>query len=270
MVVLGANLYLHFSFDSTFEENRANYLDRLFGRLLVPLQVTIDSAESFATNTASGLKNLYRAEKENADLRAERDRLLLNLQELAELKSENAKLRDLLDFREKESFKFISAKVVARDPSLVFRSLEIDRGSDDGVHESMAVVAPAGVVGRVIEAFPSTSTVLLITDVNSRLEALVQRSRTRTLVGGSSEGELTLRFLPRRHDVRQGDELVTSGIGDFFPPGFKIGTIVGLAQDPNLVLQQAQLEPMVDFDSLGEVFVVQRADKPQNQRKTKS
>jgi len=136
------------------------------------------------------------------------------------------------------------------------RSARLDRGLDDGVEKGMAVVSPQGVVGQVDQVFEKEAVIQFLTDINSRLDGVVERSRTQVIVGGSLEGDLKLYFLARRSDVRQGDVVYSSGTGSIFPAGFKIGTIIGHSQDPNAILEDAELEPAVNFGSLEEVFVV--------------
>jgi rod shape-determining protein MreC len=186
---------------------------------------------------------------------------VFTLKDFEELKGENTRLNELLKFRQEQKYNFFPSRVIGRDVSLFFRTLEIDRGFEDGIEPGMSVVSPAGIVGRILRTSPRSSSVLLISDINSKIEAVVQRSRTRVIVGGSVDGNLTLRFLPRRFDVRQGDVIVSTDVGGKFPAGFHIGVIVGIGEDPNLVLQQAELEPAVTFDSLEEVYIVKAASK---------
>jgi rod shape-determining protein MreC len=251
------NLYFHTSFDGNLDA-RGRWLDGVFAKTFTPLQLLVDGTGELVFEGAHTLQRLWSVDQENQKLVREMDAQKLLLHQLEELKRENDRLRGLLHFRAKEKVKFVVSKIVSRDISLYFRTIKIDRGMDDGVQKGMAVVSPQGVIGRILSAEDSTATVLLITDVNSRVDAIVQRSRQQVIVGGSPDGDLNLRFLPRRQDIRQGDLLVTSGYGETFPSGFKIGRVIGLGQDPNRILDQAELEPVVNFESLEEVLVVGR------------
>jgi rod shape-determining protein MreC len=255
IAIISLNLYFHFTFVGTLQ-NRAQWLDRGFAKILSPGQRAIAwSEDKFATGTSTMI-HLWNVDRENQSLKRQLVEKDLQLQQLDETRAENERLKAVLEFKKSTKLSFLPARIVGRDASLFFRTLEIDRGTEDGVQESAAVVSPIGVVGKILKTNAVTSTVLLVTDINSRVDATVQRSRSRVLVGGSAEGDLTLRYLPRRFDLRQGDVLVTSGFGGFFPEGFKIGVVVGMAQDPHYVLEQAVLEPAVDFDSIESVFVV--------------
>ncbi|MBN8556036.1 MAG: rod shape-determining protein MreC [Deltaproteobacteria bacterium] len=257
VILISLNLYFHFTFSGSLEE-RSRFLDGIFARALYPLQKLFDFTETSVHSGATSFSRMLEAESENKKMRVQIEEQELRLYELEKLRADNARLKGLVDFKQAQPLNFITARVIGRDASIFFKTIEIDRGFEDGIDNAMPVVSPAGVVGRVLRVGPKASNILLVTDINSKMDAVVQRSRTRVIVGGSVEGALTLRFLPRRFDLRQGDELVTSGLGNFFPPGFKIGVVLGLAQDPNLVLQQAELEAAVDFDSLEEVFVVKQ------------
>ncbi len=232
-------------------------IDSFFGKVFYPLEWLATWSHDKAASSVDTMRHLWSADQENTRLREELAQKTVELQRMNELMNERDRLSALFQFKKEHSLPLLLARVIGRDPSLFFRTLEINRGTDDGISETMAVVSPQGVIGKILRTYKTTSTVLLVTDLNSRVDAVVQRSRTRVIVGGTVEGELNLRFLPRRFDLREGDEIVTSGFGGFFPPGFKIGVVVGLAKDPHFVLEQAALEASVDFESLEEVFVVQ-------------
>lgn len=255
-LIIVCNLYFHFSFQGTLE-NRVQYIDSAFAKVFYPIQWTFDWSEQRLKSSVSLVGRLWDADQENQALKDELSKMKVELQLLAEIKAERDQLLDQLSFKKGSSLHLLAARIIARDPSLFFKTLEIDRGEKDGIQGSMAVVSPAGAVGRILKVYDHTSTVLLITDMNSRIDSIVERSRSRVIVGGASDGDLNLRYLPRRFDLREGDVILTSGMGGFFPPGFKVGVVVGLARDPHFVLEQASVEPAVDFDSLENVFVVQ-------------
>lgn len=255
IVVVCLNLYFHFTFVGTLQ-NRAQWIDRLFSKVLSPAQRTIAWTEDSISNGSQKFQHFWTVDRDNENLKRTIAAKDLDLQQLDEVRLENDRLKTVLEFKKSTKLSLLPARIVGRDASLFFRTFEVDRGSDDGIQDSAAVVSSFGVVGKVLKAHSASSTVLLINDVNSRIDATVQRSRSRVIVGGSPEGDLTLRYLPRRFDLRQGDVLVTSGFGGFFPEGFKIGVVVGMAQDPHYVLEQAVLEPAVDFDSIENVFIV--------------
>lgn len=253
--VVGLNLYFNFSFPGNISD-RAGWLDQTFGQLVLPLQYSVSSLRRSLTDSASYLKRLTVAERQNRELRSELSRQRLETQRLKELELENDRLRELLRFKEKQPLNYLAGEVIGKDPSGFFYSFLIDRGSEDSVEVNMPVVSTQGVVGRIFEVSPWASRVLLVSDPNSRVDAVVQRSRTRAIVAGVEGERLGLKFLPRRQDITVGDVLVTSGLDGIFPSGFQIGKIVEIERDPHQVLEQAEVIPSVDFDSVEEVFII--------------
>lgn len=254
--IIGLNLYFDFSFKDD-PSDRALKIDQFFGRVFVPIQLLVLHTQESSRNLSLGLSKLIATYKENEILKRRIQESELQMQMFAEVKLENERFRELLGFRGSREHDFLAAEVIGSDPSLYFRSILLDRGESDGVEVGMPVVSPKGVIGRIIEVGRWSSQVLLISDVNSRIDATLQRSRTRAIVAGNLEGNrLQLQFLPRRQDIRVGDSLVTSGLGQNFPPGFRIGTIVEIRENPNEVLEEADVSPAADFDAVEEVFIL--------------
>jgi len=232
------------------------WIDQFFAKVLRPFQFAILKSEQFTKNSAGSLTELFQANSENRRLKTQLQAQALELQLMEELRLENQRMRVLLGFKEAQKNSFLPVKVIATDPSALFRTIIIDRGESNGVRPSMPVINTNGVVGRVFEVGLWSSRVLMISDVNSRIDAIVQRSRARVIVAGTLGGGLGLRFLPRRQDIQEGDLLVSSGLGGLFPAGYPIGKITSRRKNPNDVLEDAEVEPLVDFNRLEELFIV--------------
>jgi rod shape-determining protein MreC len=181
---------------------------------------------------------------------------------LEELESENARLRDLLAFRERLAGEVLAAAVVGRDATGLARTLTIDRGERDGVVKGAAVLAPAGVVGQVFLASAHAARVLLITDHNSGVDAVVQRTRARGIVEGTVSEGCGLKFVKRTEDLQKGDVVVTSGVDGIFPRGLPIGELTGVDKRGQGLFQYATVRPFVDFDRLEDVLVTRGTVEP--------
>jgi rod shape-determining protein MreC len=120
----------------------------------------------------------------------------------------------------------------------------------------MAVVSPEGIVGHVLQTSPHCAKVLLITDFNSSVDAIIQRSRAKGLVEGNGENFCRLKYAPRTHDIQPGDRVVTSGLGGRYPKGLMIGKIRKIKKKSYGLFQQAEIIPSVNFAKLEEVFVI--------------
>jgi rod shape-determining protein MreC len=255
LFMVGLNLYFNYSYKQGLE-NRARWIDHFFVQSLSPVQYGVALGKRSLASTIGFFGEVWVARSQNQELRTEVAELSIELQQLEETRFENERLRKLLDFQERQPMDYIVARVIAKDPSAFSKTLVIDRGRQAGVEVGMPVVSAEGVVGTVHQVGLLSSRILLINDVNARLDAVVQRSRARTILAGDIGGSLKLRYLPRRQDIEVGDLLVTSGLGGHFPPGFRVGWISELNKNPNVVLEEAQVRPAVNFDSVEEVFIV--------------
>lgn len=179
-------------------------------------------------------------------------------QQVAELRSENERLRRLLDFTDKQApTRLLMARVVAVGASPHSHTLRIARGTEDGIAKGAPVIAPEGVVGTVAQLTASYADVQLIVNSLSAVPAISQRSRSRSTVKGT--GDLTrcrLEYALRTDDIQEGDTLVTAGGQGFFPQGLRIGHVVNVQRKQSGMFLSAELVPAVDFVKLDEVAVV--------------
>jgi rod shape-determining protein MreC len=203
------------------------------------------------------IESIGQIRTENARLRAEVDRLTQQAVLVPELQRENAELRAELGFQHEEpQFRWTNARLIGFDPSNLIQAIIVDQGTQAGVAEGMTVVTPRGLVGQIVQATPNTAKVLLITDVSSSTNALIQSSRAKGVVNGSRNGQLLMTFIPQGVKVQTGDRVVTSGIGGVFPEGLVVGTVTDVRQNDVDLFQTAQLEPAVDIGQLEEVMVI--------------
>ena len=205
----------------------------------------------------SGYAGLRDVRQENEALNQEVARLSLELQQQRALAQQTRSLERLLELRESVSFPTLSARVIATDATPYFRTLTIDRGRGDGVHEDMAVVAPDGVVGRVVGALgPRAAQVQLLIDRNAAAGALIERSRASGLaIGTDDDGQLRMEYVSNLQDVRVGDRIVTSGIDGIYPEGFLIGRVTAATEGLGLY-RIIHVDPVVDFSQIEDVLVV--------------
>ncbi|HLV78856.1 MAG TPA: rod shape-determining protein MreC [Chthonomonadaceae bacterium] len=193
---------------------------------------------------------------ENRRLRAQIGALQAENASLQEEGIENTRLRADLGFQRAAPYRLLPAEVAALRPDPQYDTLLLSRGSRDGVRPSGVVVAPAGLVGRVLEVSPDTASVLLLTDPNSSVGARVQRAASRALgiCKGDGAAQLTMTYLAPDADVQPGDRILTSGLGGVFPAGLSIGVVTAVRLDPASGLKTAAVKPSVDFDRLDEVY----------------
>jgi rod shape-determining protein MreC len=206
--------------------------------------------------------DLRTVRKENLQLRREaaiRERRVSQLEEQA---LETQRLQGLLAIRDASRADFLAARVVGRDTSNWFKTILIDRGSSVGIRRNLPVIAPDGLVGRVLEVTPTLSKVQLLTDPVSAAGGLVQRTRVAGIVFGNLEAGLVVRYLPQLADVAVGDEMITSGLGGVFPKGIPVGRVVAVERRSGALFQEATLQPKVDLSRLEEVLILLQPDAP--------
>jgi len=203
----------------------------------------------------TGLGNLLHAHSRNAALQAEVRRLRSELQRSREAALENERLRRLLGMREQLVPRSVAATVVTVSLTGQTKMIVVDRGTADGVRLDLPVVAWGGAVGRVVAAGAGHAKVQLLTDPNSGVGALVQRSRAQGIVVGHGSRRLDLLYVPRFSDVAHGDRVVTSGLDGIFPRGLGIGDVVRIVQAPDGSLT-VELKPELDYATLEEVLIL--------------
>lgn len=230
-------------------------------RLVTPVQSWFSNRARGVGDAVQTLRDLRTLRDENARLRQENDALIIENVQLKEAEAENERLRRLLDFtRTNPSYDYrggeVGARVIGHDPSAYLDFVIIDLGERQGASLDMPVVTERGLVGRITEVHDTSSEVLLITDVNSAVTALIQTSRAMGVVRGLAGGGLLLDQVPQDVEVHEGEIVITSGLGDSFPRGLVIGQISKVYQRDYEMFQQARVRPTVDFRNLEQVLVI--------------
>jgi rod shape-determining protein MreC len=148
----------------------------------------------------------------------------------------------------------IGARVIGASAGTATETIDIDRGERDGIKRNMGVITPDGVVGKVIEAYPNTSQVLLLTDKDSGVGAMLSDSRIQSPVGGTGEPLLYMKYVPNDDTVNNGERVVTSGMDRIFPRDLPVGTIVDIKTGNPF--KQIRLRPAANLERLEEVIVL--------------
>lgn len=176
--------------------------------------------------------------------------------ECRETQLANKRLLALLNLQQAMQRPLIAAQVVGKDPSPWFQSMMVDKGKSDGVVKGLPVLNPEGIVGLVIETTNHYSKVMLITDPNSAVDAIVQKSRARGIIKGGTVGYCVFNYVLRKHDVETGDTVVTSGMDGVFPKGLPVGKVAEIVKYEAGIFQDMRVTPFVDFERLEEVFII--------------
>ena len=239
----------------------ANLLDRVILGVTAPLERLLSGSVGFITGQLYTYVDVVGAREDNIELRRSIIRLQQRAAESDALEAENTRLRALLGLRDRRpELRTKAATVVAAGTSGMTRTLRIDQGLVDGVARGMPVIADEGLVGRVQRAGVNVSEVRLITDEQVTLHVVIARSRAQGRLQGRGlipGFDLIVRRILRTDDVRQGDVVVTSGLGGVYPAGIRVGIVGAIEPVEGETEQVLGVEPAVDFSRIEHVLVVE-------------
>ncbi len=195
--------------------------------------------------------------KENVRLREEVKKFKATNNEYREAVANNVRLSKLLGLKETLPPPTLTARIVGKDPSLWFRTVIIDRGSSDGVKQGMPVVTVEGIVGQIMSTSPHYAKVLLASDPNSAIDVLIQNSRIQGIIKGDGD-DYQLNYVLKNCEVKEGDAIVTSGLGGVFTKGLPVGTVTKVTKSRRGMFQEITIRPAVDFTQLEHLIIIMK------------
>jgi rod shape-determining protein MreC len=215
-----------------------------------------------ATSGVSGVRRVWngyiglrQVKVENETLKRQLAEAQVAAQEQRALADRARGLERLLDLRDRSSLRTTAAEIIGAAATPDFRTVTINKGTSDGLQPDMAVIAPGGVVGRLVAPSARSARVQLLIDRNAAAGALVERSRAQGVVMGDGDDHLRMEFVSEAVDIVVGDAVVTSGIDGIYPKGFVIGRVDTVERSGG-AYKRISVKPSVDFSGLEEVLVV--------------
>ena len=264
IIIIGVGLFIAVNFTVITLTSRKSLpvsgLERVAISLTSPFQFMVTRTIGFTESVWRTYFTSVLAVEENIELRQELARAREIQNRYEELELENARLKKFVNFTGSVPATYVAAQVIARDPSPWFKTIMIDKGEADGLEKGSPVLVSEGIVGQIIKVSKSFSRVLLITDRNSAVDALVQNTRVRGMVKGNNEDTCSFVYALRKDEVKPGEMIVSSGLDQVFPKGLKIGKILEVKKVHSQLFQDIIIETSVDFDKLEEVLVYKNAD----------
>lgn len=238
------------------------FLQGLAHEALAPLQQGAAVVAGWIADTSGAFIAYRDLQQENQALKREIRELRAENSVMTEYRLENLRLRQMLGFKEttEDSYDLLAAEVIARSPSAWDLSLTISRGEAGGVAANQAVITAEGLVGRTGTVSKQTAEVRLLTDPEVAVAAMVQVSRVPGVVQGRPDGSGLLEMIRLPHDapVRPQQTVVSSGWGEVFPAGLRIGYVIEVVPESDGLMKKAIIQPFADLNRLEEVFVVRR------------
>lgn len=239
-----------------FQLDEPTLFEKIVTEIISPVQEGITSSKQNLTSLWENYLMIVNTAKENEALRKEISSLESDLFSVEEIRKENLRLKQLLNYSDELSHQKILAQVVGWDSANEFKVIRINKGTQQGIRVMSPVITNQGLVGYVYRATPNYADVLTILDQNNRVDVLVERTRTHGIVEGVFNFKCALKYVMRNESVEVGDKLLTAGVGGIYPKGIKVGMITEIEQEDFGMTLNIEVVPSVDFDKLEEVIVL--------------
>ena len=245
-------------------DHRNNHLDtvrKAIGATVYPLRVLVDAPVSAWRWISESSVSRNDLELENSRLNAERLLTYSRLQRYAALEAENSRLRAMLDATGRVQNRVRIAEIMSVSANPYRHVLVINKGSRDGVYDGQAMIDDLGVIGQVIETELLSAQGILISDPDHALPIEVNRNGLRTIAVGTGEYDrLDLPFLPNNADIREGDLLVTSGLGGAFPAGYPVAVVASVLRVPQEPFAEVSAKPAAALNQVRELMLIWQED----------
>jgi rod shape-determining protein MreC len=232
--------------------------------VITPFERVLIWAQNGTGNLWHSYLYLRGVRAENRQLKDQIEQLRLEQVRLNEDAVQAHRLQALLAFKEQYISRTVAAQVIGSSGSDSSRMLYIDKGEDQGLKRDMAVITADGIVGKVLQVFPSVSQVLLINDQSSGVGTILEKSRLQGFLKGTATGEVVLEGVMSDEQVATGERVLTSGGDQIFPKGLPVGTVTNVGTGKDLFLN-IQIKPAVNLGKLEEVLVVVERQERQAQ-----
>ena len=243
-------------------QSDANGISSSVSTVVSPLQKIVYNINSRVKETVDFFLNFSEVKLENEELKEKNTKLANELIEYESLKDEVERLREALNFTEsKNNYKYVGVNIIGYSGNSLSDGYIIDKGSNDGIDKNMVVVSSKGLVGKVTKVASNFAIVQSILNENIAVAVMDQQTREATgvLQGLSDKKDNNMPVvynLPINSDVKEGDIIITSGLGKIYPKEIPVGTVVSVEEDNVRVMKSAVVEPFVNFNEVEELFVV--------------
>ena len=249
---------------STLGSQQFGSLHRLVIEAVGPLQKLAAAGgatiSTFKSEYLDILQDVLKVREENKRLLQQLQETEATLNRSREALATNASLRRLLELKNSIDRPTIAATVIGKDPSVWFRAVIIDQGSNRSVAKGCPVVTAEGVVGQVFTTSPNYAKVLLAIAPASAIDVMLQKSRVRGMLKGTGELVYKLEYILKTVEVEEGEQVVTAGYGGVFPTGMPVGVVSRVIKKPRGMFHEIEVTPAVDYQTLEHLLVIEQQD----------
>ncbi len=267
IIVLGFSL--HSSINYNYSTSNISWFDSVIFNVISSIQYSIASIKKEISEVIGHHILNVRASKENVALKETVQELKNQIFQYDEIARENIRLKELLQFSDRVTSKKVLARVVAWDSSSEFQMLRIDKGAKDGITLQSVAISSLGLVGYVYRLTQKYADILTILDRNNRVDGIIERIRVHGIVSGYKKGKCTMKYVSRSAPVILKDEVFTSGMGNIYPKGIKIGAVSRIEKESYGITQEIEVTPSIDLSVLEEVVVLVYDDQKERKKEWK-
>ena len=243
-------------------KNNSSVISSGVGSVISPLQKIIYNANDKLKESFDFFINFSKVKQENEELAAKNAELENKLIEYNRMKEENTTLREMFDYSQaNQNYNYLGCNIVGYSGGNISNGYIIDKGTNDGVKKDMIVITPAGLVGKVTKSESNYSIVQTILNENIAVASMVEITRETTgilqgITDSKNKNLTMLSNIPIDSEIKEGDVILTSGLGGMYPQEIRIGEVVSVEVDSVGIMKKAIVKPYVDFNKLEGLFVV--------------
>ena len=248
-------------------KSNSNIISSGVGSVISPLQKIVYNVNDKIKGSFEFFLNFSKVKQENEELAAKNAELENKLIEYNRMKDENTRLREMFNYSEaNKNYNYIGCNIIGYSGGNISDGYIIDKGTKDGVEKDMIIITPVGLVGKVTKAESNSSIVQTILNQNIAVASMVESTRETTgilqgITDNKNKNLTKLSNIPIDSEIKEGDVILTSGLGGMYPQEIRIGEVVSVEVDSVGIMKTATVKPYVDFNKLEELFVVVPKEK---------
>ena len=248
-------------------KGNSNIISSGVGGVISPLQKIVYTVNEKVKGYFDFFINFSNVKKENEELTSKNAELENKLIEYERMKDENTRLREMFDYSQTNAnYDYLGCNIIGYSGGNISNGYIIDKGTKDGVEKDMVVITPAGLVGKVTKASSSFAIVQTILNENIAVAAMVESTDETTgilqgITDSKNKNLTELSNIPIESAIKEGDKILTSGLGEMYPKEIRIGEVISVEVDNVGIMKRAVVKPYVDFNKLEELFVVVPKEK---------
>ena len=248
-------------------KGNSNIISSGVGGVISPLLKIVYTVNEKVKGYFDFFINFSNVKKENEELTAKNAELENKLIEYERMKDENTRLREMFDYSQNNAnYDYLGCNIIGYSGGNISNGYIIDKGTKDGVEKDMVVITPAGLVGKVTKASSSFAIVQTILNENIAVAAMVESTDETTgilqgITDSKNKNLTELSNIPIESAIKEGDKILTSGLGEMYPKEIRIGEVISVEVDNVGIMKRAVVKPYVDFNKLEELFVVVPKEK---------